>query len=339
MVKRMIRGALERALAAAGPHRWAGLRGPRLAVLTYHRVLPPDHPERHLEQPGMIVEPATLAMHLETLAEFFEPVHLEEWLDAARRAEPLPRRACAITFDDGWRDNFEHAWPILQRHQMPATIFLVADLVGSGYAFWPNRLSRRLRAWEPGSRGELGADLAARLESAGIPLDRPGRALTAEDLDAVIERVKGRPDGELQRLMDAWQAAAGRETDPAPDLLDWEQVREMAATGLVRFGSHSRRHTRLLPGLEPAVLEDEIGGSRRLLERRLGRPVGLFCYPNGDYTAAALDLVRAGYDGAVTTDTGWARPGTDPHLVPRLGVHDDVSRSREAFLARLSGWF
>ena len=174
MVKALVKSVLRGAAAALGPHRWR--RGPCLLVLTYHRVLPEGHPERAREQPGMLVSPELLAMHLQVLAGHFSFVHLDDWLRAAADGNPPPGRSLALTFDDGWRDTYDHAFPILRQAGAPATVFLVTDLVGTSYSFWPNRLARMLSAWQPGDAQRLDERSRRRMEHLGIPLDlRPER--------------------------------------------------------------------------------------------------------------------------------------------------------------------
>ena len=104
----------------------------------------PVTPLKRLEQPGMYVSPDTLAMHLRVLKRHFEIVDLGDWLRRQRDGSALPDRACCITFDDGWRDNFQHGFPVLRAARVPATIFLVADFIGTRYRFWPNRLATLL---------------------------------------------------------------------------------------------------------------------------------------------------------------------------------------------------
>jgi peptidoglycan/xylan/chitin deacetylase (PgdA/CDA1 family) len=139
-------------------------------------------------------------------------------------------------------------------------------------------------------------------------------------------------------LLDEAEAVAGRPAAGAGrDLLGSEEILAMQSTGLVRFGSHSRRHTRLLDGLSPAQLDDELRGSRTSLESILGQPVPTFCYPNGDYSPAALALVRRTYTAAVTTRPGWNAPGSDLHQLRRMAVHEDIAADELSFLARISG--
>src|SRR5512144_307957 len=123
MVRRLRSEWLERTGANARARR--ALDGSAAAILMYHRVLPRARAEALAVEPGMFVEPATFARHLDWLLGAFRVMPLAEIVArfASRRA--LPPRACAITFDDGWQDNFEHAFPLLAQRGLPATIFLV----------------------------------------------------------------------------------------------------------------------------------------------------------------------------------------------------------------------
>ena len=100
-------------------------------------------------------------------------------------------------------------------------------------------------------------------------------------------------------------AAAGAAAPVRRDLLDWEELGNMTETGLVRVGSHTRRHTRLRAGLPRQLVEEEIAGSAASIAERLGRPPALFCYPNGEVSPEAVPFVAANYRGALTTTRGW----------------------------------
>jgi hypothetical protein len=170
---------LRSAAGIAGPHRWR--RGPCLLVLTYHRVLPEGHPDRESEQPGMLVSPELLAMHFEVLKEHFRRC---TWTTGCGRpaGEPPPGRSVAVTFDDGWRDNYDHAFPVIKAAGMPVTLFLVTDMVGSRYRFWPNRLARCSSAGTPGY-GHGSMSTPAAYGRPGIPVDaeRASEATPAAD--------------------------------------------------------------------------------------------------------------------------------------------------------------
>jgi peptidoglycan/xylan/chitin deacetylase (PgdA/CDA1 family) len=341
MLKSIAKSMLRGAAGIAGPHRWR--RGPCLLVLTYHRVLPEGHPDRESEQPGMLVSPELLGMHFEVLREYFRPVHLDEWLRAAREGRPPPGRSLAITFDDGWRDNYDHAFPVIKAAQMPVTLFVVTDMVGSRYQFWPNRLARMLKRWTPEYNRLLDEDTSRHLRTLGFPVALSRSEATPQLIDTVISRCKVSDDAAMHALLDKLEAVMPLNGEDhggtaERDLLDWQEIKKMTDSGLVRIGSHTRRHTRLREDIGPDVLEDEVAGSRRVLEEKLGQPAALFCYPNGDYSLEAYDAVRGSYEGAVSTQRGWHTPGEDAYLVRRISMHEDVSHNRPALLARVSVW-
>ena len=111
----------------------------------------------------------------------------------------------------------------------------------------------------------------------------------------------------------------------------------MAESGLLRFGSHTRTHTRLNEKISSDMLMEEVIVSKNDLETNTDQKVRLFCYPNGEFTNAAIDVVRQNYEGAVSTLGGWNTSQSDHYLMQRIGLHDDISSDRTAFLSRIGG--
>jgi peptidoglycan/xylan/chitin deacetylase (PgdA/CDA1 family) len=337
-LKRIAKGTVIQGAARVAPVTWRWRRAGSLVVLMYHRVLPKDSAARKSEQPGMYVLPETFDLHLTELKRRFELVHLDDWLRRAKAGSALPKLACAITFDDGWRDNYEFALPVLSKHQAPATIFLVSSYVGTVRRFWPNRLMGLLqRAFDaPGSihfPQPLGGIVEPMLTQA-----RQRGVLREDDIDRTIQEAKTLSEERIRALVEEAAGSCGDLAGTA-EILDWSEVAQMAATGLVRFGSHTMTHLRLGGRVASEELEREIAGSKSHLLDRLGQEVDLFCYPNGEVSAEAVDCVRRHYLGAVTTRTGWHTAGQDPYLISRIGVHEGMSATRESFLAYVSGWF
>jgi peptidoglycan/xylan/chitin deacetylase (PgdA/CDA1 family) len=248
--------------------------------LMYHRVLPHDDAARRFEQPGMVVSPETLAMHVSVLREHFDLIHLSDWVECVAAGESLPARACSITFDDGWRDNYTHAFPVLRRAGVPATIFLVSRLVGGRYGFWPTRIARLLcESWGERSR-RIPARLQELCRDADVPSEVPQQA-ARDAADVVLTRLK-------QRYDDRWMASVASELEglvgrsSERELVSWDEVGEMKRSGLIRFGSHTCTHARLGSGVDVEAASWEINQSADDLQTRLGVPVRGFCYPNGD---------------------------------------------------------
>ena len=314
-----------------GPHRLGG-GPPRLWVLMYHRILPPGDARFREEEPGMIVTPESFSQQVRQLKNIFTIISLSEWVERRQQGKPLPERACAITFDDGWRDNFEYAFPVLRAEQVPATVFAVSHMIGTHQHFWPNRLARLLRhvQREPLQRFSWLTQL---------PGDRTEGELTRDEIAGIIAGCKRHADEFLEAQLTLMEEATHTTEASGAPLMDWAQLAAMQSSGLVDIGSHTRYHRRLGGDLPDAVLEQEIVGSRRHLEEQLGKPVTLFCYPNGDTSKAASRLVGEHYAAAVTTQRGINLPDTSPQTLLRIGVHDDVSNTPTRFGARLSGWF
>lgn len=335
-LKRLVKRVVIDAVAAVAPLTWRWRPPGSLVVLMYHRVLPKDSPARQSEQPGMYVSPETLDLHLAELKRHFELVHLDDWLRRAKEGQPLPKLACALTFDDGWRDNYDFALPVLMKHQAPATIFLVSSYIGTAQRFWPNRLIKLvlMESAQPGS-----VPFPAKLRQLVEPLLNSSLqgSIGVEEVAPIVRQALGLKESEIRELIDSAATQAQLSEDDR-DILDQNEIVRMASTGLVRFGSHSITHFRLDESASEKLLQAEIVQSRAQLQEVCGQPINLFCYPNGITCAAAVELTSRHYLGAVNTDTGWYSNNRNPFLVPRIRLHDDITQDRQGFLARVSAW-
>lgn len=325
------------ALSAAnqfGPHRFSIGRDPQLWVLMYHRILPKDDIRYRLEEPGMIVTPDTFAMHLRELKLHFEVMDLAEWLALRASGQPLPRRACAITFDDGWYDNYEYALPIIQQEKIPATLFAVVEKIGTQFQFWPNLVSALLASKATQAMAKHPV-FARALQQVPAVTDTGDR----EYIAAVIHALKQTSDADIFAALAAieWQQHLAFELPRG--LMNWDELRVMANSGFINVGSHTCNHKRLNANLPAADILHEIVDSKTLLGQQLPNAVDIFCFPNGDYNDVALDAVSNTYTAAVTTRRGIVNGRSTPaHQLCRIGLHENVSHTARLLGARLSGW-
>jgi peptidoglycan/xylan/chitin deacetylase (PgdA/CDA1 family) len=338
LIKRSIKRGMQYFAATFGPHTRTAT-APQLLILMYHRILPYDDARTRLEEPGMVVTPTTFQAHLATLSQYFEFVSLADWLERRATAQPLPAKACAITFDDGWVDNYEFAFPILQTLNIPATIFVVAEMIGTHRMFWPEQLARLASTISERAPQNWSDPSLAWLRSAKTDFTFSATTPTTEQITQLIAHAKQHTDTEIYAQLRQAEQALGISLAPAKaSLLDWEQIATMMDAGPIEIGSHTCNHIRLNTKTPAASVEREILDSKRIIEQKTGRAVKTFCFPNGDYSEYALNLVKANYAGAVTTDSGWNTLHTDSYLLQRIGVHEDISSDRTAFLSRISGW-
>ncbi|KZY61038.1 hypothetical protein A3742_03100 [Oleiphilus sp. HI0071] len=300
----------------------------KLIILMYHRVLPKQDPRLATEEPGMYVTPETLDMHLSELSKIAQLVHIEEWLELAKTDALENKLYCAITFDDGWADNYEFAFPLLKKHQAPACIFLATDYIGTDTTFWPERLAAELNDYTKNNATKLKLD--AFFSELGEEIDTTKLNNQNRDyISYLIQIAKQKPDDEIKSFLDALPKRKASSKDKAKyqtEMLNWEEVKEMQEAG-VQFGGHTRSHLRLNNQASPDRLENEIIGCADDIKQNIGTTPTLFCYPNGDTSQNALDLVASRYAAAVTTQTGINEAYTaQAHLLKRVGVHEDVSK-------------
>lgn len=300
----------------------SALDGERAVILMYHRVMPRGQARTERVEPGMFVDPATFARHLEWLAADFNVLALSEIVDRFESGEALPKGACAITFDDGWRDNLLHALPELEKQRLPATLFAVSDRVGTEGGFWPDETERRLAEAPVKVRSEVA-------QAIGMGKDRcePGdfldflKRISEADRPALIERIRESTHDEL------FEERA---------LVNWEELDHLSKAG-VDIEVHGASHA-ILTGLDAAGVRDELSRSLATLRANGHARHGLLAYPSGAYSDEVVAITRElGYRAAVTTEPGLADGSVDLLKMPRVGIHDDISRTRSEFLRFVPG--
>ncbi|MGH8728535.1 MAG: polysaccharide deacetylase family protein [Burkholderiales bacterium] len=287
-------------LSPAGPRA-------RLTVLIYHRVLreiDPMFPEE--------VNAAQFESQIVALTGNFTVLPLAEAVERLKR-KSLPPRAAAITFDDGYADNYEIAFPILRRHKVTATFFIASGFLDGG-RMWNDTVIEAIRAapapeldlapwgkldlrtWE--ARGRSAFSLLARLKH----LEFNERAEAVEHIAAEI-----------------------KESLPGNLMMTSAQVRELHASGM-GMGAHTAHHP-ILARLNSTQARAEIADGRAQLQEIIRAPVALFAYPNGkpqhDYTAEHVEMVKElGFSAAFSTAWGVARGASDFYQLPRFTPWD-----------------
>ncbi len=326
-------------LHLAGVNSWKLGRYSRddIAVLMYHRVIPKNEMGPAV-QTGMVVEPETLDLHLRYLRNNFEMIPLS-YLTLGQHdyAQDLRKKPlCALTFDDGWYDFYEYAYPILKMHMAPATVFLPTDFIGTERWFWTDRvgflLDRVAHSWERTectlpSSDPLLRELVCISGTHEMRLERAIALLKPygiEKIEGVLSELSATLGGEL--------ASAGRA------FLSWEEVLEMSHSGLVCFGSHTAGHP-LLTTLTEDQAQHELRKSMDVLNARKVTNSNFipFSYPNGNYSERLSEMVReAGYHLAVTTQYGWHHRGANPYTIKRIAIHQDMASTEAMFVTRVA---
>ncbi len=301
-------------------------------IFMYHRVLDENDEDKEYLQPGLFVSRQVFEKQMAFLSNKYNLISLRELSESLIYKRPVTPNSLVITFDDGWRDNYSHAYSILRKYHTPAIIFLTTDYIDTNNSFWfleasilmtHNKLSReKLSELIVGHESEMG--FAKTLPGAKIEEG----SFVSSDRDWFIETLKQLDPKIIQAILKELSAQNELGADTIKknrSMLTWEEVVEMNNNG-IDFGSHGCSH-RIMPTLTDAEIERELIESKKIIERKIGREINLFAYPNGDYSNHLRDLVmNCGYICALATQ-GKKEPesATNIFSLRRVNVHDGVS--------------
>jgi len=307
--------------------RWSGL-----VVFNYHRL--GNRTTSLFDRALYSAEQDEFDRQIRFLKQHYDVIRVDDLEQVRRRAG----RAVMITFDDGYRDNYELALPVLKQHQVPATFFITSGFVDGGPVAWWDEIAWMVRQ---SPRGQLPAILD---DCPEFPLRN------AEEREAAVKGLlrfyKGLPLGQTQPFLQ--QLAEVTDTGRCPATLardvwmNWEMIRELDRAGL-DIGGHTVSHP-VLSRTSTEMQRQEIFGSKRRIEQEIGHAISAFSYPVGQpdsFTPATQQLLReAGYHWAFSFSGGFSSTG---HLndfdLPRVAVSPHLSDELFRSTARLPWLF
>ena len=304
-------------------HRWWGLldRWHGLVVLNYHRI--GDSAHTPLDSGVFSATVHQFEAQLRYLQADCDVIRVADIADVLRQGSK--RRSVLLTFDDGYLDNYELAYPVLKRVGLPAVIFLATGFLDERFVAWWDEIAWIVkRTMQP----NLGLPLSWDIESLAVPA-------MASDREPVIRRLlraaKSLTPQKLKQFLDDLAEVAGtgrapRTAETAP-WMTWDMVREMHRGG-IDFGGHTVTH----PVLSKCSIDqqrEEIRQSKARVEAELGTPITTFSYPIGQrwaMTSETRRLVReAGFQWGFNFYPGYANGETDPTDLPRIAMEPRMS--------------
>lgn len=313
----------------------------RVVVLMYHRIIPQEKIGKILIQPGMVVSKEAFEKQVQYLKKHYTIISFGDFLNSAPSNLDSSKQYCIITFDDGWRDNYDYAFPILKKYGVPATIFPVAGCVNTNKLFWPERLGNALNIiFNDTSNNEAeSVDLFDGLVEENLL--KIFTSLTSfkeksEIFDKIVERLKSVSAEDIVLHLEKIEARFNI-TNHERVLLSWEEITEMSNEG-ISFGSHGNSH-RLLDTLDNEEMQFEIADSAKVLSQSIKNYIPVFCYPNGNFNKTVIEAVQNNnYRAAVTTQYGIVPfDHSNPYMLNRIAVHNDISWNKSLFNLHLSG--
>jgi peptidoglycan/xylan/chitin deacetylase (PgdA/CDA1 family) len=271
---------------------------------------------------------------LEFISRHAQVVSLEQLVNAPAY-ESGDRVRVVLTFDDGYRDNYDNAFPELVRRRMPATIFVATQSVDQpdAHMWWDeiDFLVDRLTS-------ENKDGLAQVLQSIDVlwKPEEPHCTLKNRIVDTLRELPTRERNDRVARLSS--HNAGGRTRARDRLMLSWGEAREMSARGIA-IGAHSVTHASL-DELDGAELRNEIVACRDRIHQEIGRMPHLFAYPSGRFSRATKNAVqKAGFKIACTTKSGIYNTDCDPLEIPRIDVTDDMVSGIQRSFSENMCWY
>jgi peptidoglycan/xylan/chitin deacetylase (PgdA/CDA1 family) len=272
-------------------------------ILTYHNFCAdgdalPDH-----------VRVSVLRQQFEFLRRHFHVVRLSDLLRQLQSGHAIESHAVALTIDDGRRNCYQYLFPLLREFNIPATFFVVSSFVRREEWIWTDKIH-----W------------------LGEHKNRP-EELASDQIDAFFARLNQMRPEERNFTIESIATRMGvlipQNPPPQYQPCSWDELREMADSGLVEIGSHTVTHP-ILSSITDAESWHELTVSREQIEEGLGGRIHSFCFPNGkpgDYRASQMrQLKDSGYAGAVVTRYGMVDTRSNPYELPRIGISGRTNR-------------
>ncbi len=262
------------------------------------------------------------------------PMSLAE-MSRRLKEDALHPRAVAVTFDDGYSDNLLHAKPILEKHGVPATVFVASGYIGGGREFWWDELDRILsRSAKLPDTFDM--EINGARSNIAVSGSRKGRMRAYFSL---WERLHPLPEDERNAALARLREWAGDDGKPRSSHrpMTSDELKNLVEGGLIEVGGHTATHP-ALSGLSRAEQREEIRAGKRGVERAVGRSVASFSYPHGSFSSETVEEVEgAGFEVACSTVPEVVKDTSRPFELPRVMATEMGGKVFGVWLSRLIG--
>jgi peptidoglycan/xylan/chitin deacetylase (PgdA/CDA1 family) len=290
----------------------------------YHRVVEDFTGEIQRCIPGTLISKETFRRHLEEADKMgFEIASMTDALDVMAGRRTTKKDLLLVTFDDGYQDVYDHAFPVMKQMGVPGVMYLPSGFMGTNRRFNHDRLFHLINV---ARQRKLMPVYDALPPAAAVLLDPifKGQKSASASLDDFIGDF---PAKVLTQVIDAFeqQLGGGAElTPPSGQVMSWDAARDMQKNG-IEMGAHTVDHT-VLTLQTPAAAEADLRECKTVLEQQLGTEVRDFAYCNGWYSDELVGiLAKLGFRSGVTTEDFMNVVGGDPYALKRKVLWENFS--------------
>lgn len=305
----------------------------KLMVVMYHGVT-----RNRYDPPVWTQLPEEIFLaQMKYIKSHYNILHLSSFISFLRSGKDLPDRSALITFDDGLRNNYSVAFPILKRLTIPATIFLTTNFIDTERIFWFDELLFLIRQKVKQNEkivDEIMANFGSRYRNdvwnAYFYMVNKMKRMSEDERNIIMDQLRDNMKMDSGLMLDDF------------GLMKWDHILEMERSGIIDFGAHTANH-RILANISEELWDEEMKEPRATLSKILGKDIVSFCFPNGipevDFNERHIDYLRAcGYICAFTTEASLYSPGkVDPFRIGRIPAGNDLTSHMAFFKLACAG--
>ncbi|MFT3745604.1 MAG: polysaccharide deacetylase family protein [Pyrinomonadaceae bacterium] len=285
----------------------------KLPILMYHRFSEGEEWGKTSRK--------TFETHLKYLTRHYKIISLSDAVTYLNNGN-LPNRSAVLTIDDGYRDFYDVAFPVLKKFDVPTTLYVVTGFLDGKCWIWTDK-ARYLLTETKNAKLSFTVGQTSFDETLGNTNSRLALA------GRVNSELKKLPDDEKDVVLTDLAKSLSVQFDNVPPSefgpISWEQAKEMSRAD-VEIGSHTVNHP-ILTNVDGDVLFEELAKSRATLQSQLQTEKLHFCYPNGNVSGRERDAAEnAGYASSVTTEIRICEKSDDPFLLPRIDAEPEIER-------------
>ncbi|KAA3618744.1 MAG: hypothetical protein DWQ05_07220 [Calditrichaeota bacterium] len=311
------------------------LNANKALILTYHGVLETGS-ENYVNR--NCVSKDMFEKQMLWLKNNYNPVHLSDLVEMLQGKKKMPPHAVAVTFDDGFHNNYKVAFPVLEKHNVPATIFVTTDFINTkGEQLWTERIDSIIY-----SATILRLRLPIDGEDGLFDISTPENKIKSSDRIRKILKSQSRRERERHILLLEQQIEGVREfideMDERYAFLQWQDIAAMVKSGIIEIGSHTCSHS-ILSTLTHEEVKTELLNAKMAIEAQLAMPCKLFSYPNGtpkDFSRRDKNILQElGYAAAFSQIDGLNSVGEDVYALKRINIVRSANFA--FFLSKITG--
>ena len=284
-------------------------------VLLYHRINKLD--TSHF---SLTVTPKRFEEQIKYLNDRFNIISLSKLISQLKNSE-VKNNSIVITIDDGYNDNLYYAKPILEKYNVPATVFVTAGMLGR--EFWWDELERIIQINHSDIYKKLELNIKGK-EFSWIIKNSLETKRVYKELHNLLKYTT--EEERSQKFKEIWRWTSTSRTERVLyKALTADEVKKLASGGLIEIGAHTLTHPCL--SCEPLEVQKyQIEKSKGVLEKILGYEVKIFSYPFGtslDINREIIELTKkAGYESAIAFEQGLVHNNSDPYRIPRYSIQN-----------------